>query len=93
MESNIPQDSTALALQIQTLLANIGELTRQNQEMRQQLQQKENWSSTRIKTNRSKDEALGLQNSHRRDGSRRKKPSDRASNNLLKSMKKRRWTN
>ena len=34
MESNVPQDPMALALQVQTLTANIKELTRQNQEMK-----------------------------------------------------------
>ena len=38
MESNIPQDLVALALQIQMLKANIEELTKQNQEMRQRVQ-------------------------------------------------------
>ena len=38
IESNAPQDSVALALQVQTLTANIEELTRQNQEVRLQLQ-------------------------------------------------------
>ena len=33
MESNANQDPAALALQIQTLTANVGELTRQNQEI------------------------------------------------------------
>ena len=37
MEFGIPQDSAALALQIQTLIASVEELTRQNQEMRLQL--------------------------------------------------------
>lgn len=32
MESNVPQDPTALALQIQTLTTNVEELTKQNQE-------------------------------------------------------------
>ena len=41
MESNIPQDSVALALQIQMLTTNIEELTKQNQEMTQWLQQEE----------------------------------------------------
>ena len=56
MESNIPQDSMALALQIQMLTANIEELTKQNQEMRQQLQQEENRSPRRIKNNKNEDE-------------------------------------
>ena len=34
MESNVPQDPMVLALQVQTLTANIEELTRQNQEMK-----------------------------------------------------------
>ena len=42
MESN--QDSTALAQQVQALAATVEELTRQNQEMRLRLQQKENRS-------------------------------------------------
>jgi len=41
MEPNALQDSAMLALQIQTLIANVEELTRQNQEMRLQLQQEE----------------------------------------------------
>ena len=47
MESNINQDPTVLALQIQTLVATTEELTRQNQEMRPWLQQEDN----RLKTN------------------------------------------
>ena len=39
MESNVNQDLAALALQIQTLIASVEELTRQNQEMRLRLQQ------------------------------------------------------
>ena len=42
MESN--QDSATLALQVQALAATIEELTWQNQEMRQRLQQEENRS-------------------------------------------------
>ena len=42
MESN--QDPTALAQQIQALTATVEELTRQNQEMKLLLQQKENRS-------------------------------------------------
>ena len=62
MESNTPQDSTALALQIQTLIASVEELPKQNQEMRLQLQQEENRSPTRTGTNRDDDG-----DSHRRD--------------------------
>ena len=39
MESNANQDLTALALQIQKLVASVEELTRQNQEMKLWLQQ------------------------------------------------------
>ena len=42
MESN--QDFVALILQVQALAATVEELTRQNQEMRQRLQQEENRS-------------------------------------------------
>ena len=48
METNTNPDPTALALQIQSLAATMEELTRQNQEMRQQLQQEDN----RINVNR-----------------------------------------
>ena len=46
MESNVNQDSAALALQIQSLAATVEELTRQNQEMRQRLQQEDNHTET-----------------------------------------------
>ena len=46
MESNASQDPASLALQIQTLVAIVEELTRQNQEMRQWLQQGDNRSKT-----------------------------------------------
>ena len=69
MESSVPQDSTALALQIQMLTANTKELTRQNQEMMQRLQQKGN----RPETNKD-DEG----DSHRRQ------PSTNVSSDLLK---------
>ena len=42
MESTTSQDPAALALQIQSLAATVEEITRQNQEMRQQLQQEDN---------------------------------------------------
>ena len=51
MESNINQDPASLALQIQTLIATMKELTRQNQEMRLRLQQEDN----RLETNRDND--------------------------------------
>ena len=44
MESNVSQDPTALALQIQSLTATVEELTRQNQEMKQRLQQEDNYT-------------------------------------------------
>ena len=59
MESNASQDLAALALQIQALTTNVEELTKQNQEMRLQLQRKENCD-----TNRNDDE----ENSNRKDG-------------------------
>ena len=46
MESNANQDFITLALQIQTLAATVEELTRQNQEIRLQLQQEDNRSKT-----------------------------------------------
>ena len=46
MESNVNQDPAALALQIQSLAATVKELTKQNQEMRQWLQQEDNRSKT-----------------------------------------------
>ena len=48
MESNASQDPIALALQIQALMANVEELTRQNQEMRVQLQQEERSYSVKL---------------------------------------------
>ena len=42
MESITSQDRAVLALQIQSLAATVEELTRQNQEMRQRLQQEDN---------------------------------------------------
>ena len=42
MESTTSQDPAALAVQVQSLTAIVEELTRQNQEMRQRLQQEEN---------------------------------------------------
>ena len=69
----------AQALQIQTLTTNVEELTRQNQEMGLQLQYEENREA-----NRNVDE----ENSNKRDGSRETNLSDKASNDLLKSMRK-----
>ena len=58
----MPQDSVALALQIQTLTANVEELTRQNQQMRLQLQQEDNHS----RTNQNDDEDSHRRNNHQR---------------------------
>ena len=52
METNTNLDPTALALQIQSLAATVEELTQQNQEMRQRLQQEDN----RTNVNRDYDE-------------------------------------
>ena len=42
MESTTSQDPAALAVQVQSLATMVEELTRQNQEMRQRLQQEKN---------------------------------------------------
>jgi len=75
MEFNVNQDLAALALQIQTLAATVEELTRQNQETRQRLQQEDN----RSETNRDDD-----------GDSQRKRPGtlERAHSDLLKEMRK-----
>ena len=83
MESNTPQDSAALTLQIQTLTASVEELARQNQEIRLQLQPKENRSPTRVGTNRNNDE-----DSHRRDDYQRPNSSDEVNADLLRDMRK-----
>ena len=57
MESSAQLESTALALQIQAVTTSVEELTKQNQEMRQQLQQEENCLPRRIENNGNKDEA------------------------------------
>ena len=75
MESNVNQDPAALALQIQSLVATVKELTRQNQEMRQWLQQEDN----RSKTNRDDDG-----DSHRK----RLGTLEGANLDLLKEMRK-----
>ena len=74
-ESNANQDPTALALQIQSLTATVEELTRQNQEMRQRLQQEDNLSNT----NQDDDGE-----SHRRQLG----TPEGASSDLLKEMRK-----
>ena len=83
MESNTPQDSAALTLQIQTLIASVEELARQNQEIRLQLQPKENRSPTRVGTNRNNDK-----DRHRRDDYQRPNSSDEANLDLLRDMRK-----
>ena len=88
MESNAQPKSAALALQVQALMAIVEELTKQNQEMRQRLQQEENSSSRRVENNRNEDEVQDPKGSQGRDGSRRTERSDGASNNLLRSMRK-----
>ena len=75
MESNTNPDPAALALQIQSLAATVEELTRQNQEMRQQLQQEDN----RIDVNRDDDED---------SNKRRTNTPEEANSDLLKEMRK-----
>jgi len=74
MESSTNPDPAALALQIQSLVATVEELTRQNQEMMQRLQQEGNYPET----NRD-DEG----DSHRR----RPGTSKDVSSDLLKEMR------
>lgn len=75
MESNTSPDLAVLALQIQSLTATVEELTRQNQEMRQRLQQEDNC----IDVNRDDDE----------DGNKRRTSTpEEVSPNLLKEMRK-----
>ena len=61
MEPNL--DSAALAQQVQALVATIEELTKQNQEMKLQLQQVQ---QAQQEENRSKDNLEGEGDSHRR---------------------------
>ena len=75
MESNVNQDPAALALQIQSLVATVEELTRQNQEMRQRLQQEDNCTET----NRDDDG-----DSHRR----RTSTLEEANSDLFREMRK-----
>ena len=75
MESNVSQDPIALALQIQSLAATVEELTRQNQEMKQRLQQEYN----RTEVNRDDNG-----DSHRRRTSTPKEMSS----DLLREMRK-----
>ena len=75
MESNANQDPIALALQIQTFAATVEELTRQNQEMRQRLQQEDN----RLDTNQDDDRDIQK---------RRPSTPEGANSDLLKEMRK-----
>ena len=75
MESNTNPDPTALALQIQSLAATVEELTKQNQEMRQRLQQKDNHTEI----NRDDDE-----DRHRR----RTNTPEKANSDFLREMRK-----
>jgi len=79
MESNTPQDSAALALQIQTLTANMEELTRQIQEMRLWLQQEDNRSRTNQDDNKD---------SKRRDDCWQIATPERAGSDLLQEMRR-----
>ena len=67
-------------------MASVKELTYQNQEMRQQLQQEKNRSPWRIENNNNEDEAQDPEGSQGKDGSRRIELSNEASNDLLRSM-------
>ena len=69
-------------------MANVEELTKQNQEMRQQLQQEENHSPRKAENNRNKDQVRDPKSSQGGDSSRRIERSNEASNNLLRSMRK-----
>ena len=77
MESN--QDSAALAQQVQTLAATVEELTRQNHEMKLQLQQEEN---------RSKGSPKDEGNSQRRSDRQRPISSDDQNSDVLREMRK-----
>ena len=77
MESN--QDPTALAQQIQALVATVEELSRQNQEMKLLLQQEEN---------RSKGNPEGEGNSQRRGDRQRPVSLDDQNSDLLRKMRK-----
>ncbi|XP_075655052.1 uncharacterized protein LOC142625249 [Castanea sativa] len=77
MESN--QDSVALAQQVQALAATVEELTRQNQEMRQRLQQEEN---------RSKAVQEDEGDSHERSNQQRTTTPDEQNSDLLQEMRK-----
>ena len=75
MESSTNPDPTTLALQIQSLAATVEELTKQNQEMRQLLQQEDNHTEI----NRDDDE-----NRHRK----RTSTPEEANSDFLREMRK-----
>ena len=77
MESN--QDSAALAQQVQTLVATMEELTKQNQEMKLLLQQEENWFKGILE-----DEGI----SQRRSDRQRPVSLDDQNSDLLREMRK-----
>ncbi|XP_023872937.1 uncharacterized protein LOC111985515 [Quercus suber] len=77
MESN--PNSAALAQQVQAFAATIEELTRQNQEMKLRLQQKENQSKGNLE-----DE----EDSHRRSNPRRLTTPDEQNSDLLREIRK-----
>ena len=77
MESN--QDSAALAQQVQALAAIVEELTKQNQEMKLRLQQKEN---------QTKDNLEDERDSHRRSDRQRPTSPDEQSSDLLREMRR-----
>ena len=77
MESN--QDSAALAQQVQALAAIVEELTKQNQEMKLRLRQKEN---------RSKGSPEDERNSQRRSDRQRPVSPDDQNLDLLREMRK-----
>ena len=80
MESNL--DFAALAQQVQALAATTEELTKQNQEMKLQLEQ------VQQEENRSKDNTEGEGDSHRRSIHQRPTTSDEQNSNLLRKVRK-----
>ena len=80
MDSN--QDSAALAQQVQTLVTTIEELTKQNQEMKLQLQQ------VQQEENQSKGTPEGEGDNHRRSIHQRPTTPDEQNLDLLREMRK-----
>ena len=83
MESN--PDPAALAQQVQALAATIEELTKQNQEMKLQLQQVQ---QAQQDENRSKGNPKGEGDSHRRGTLQRPTTPDEQNSDLLREMRK-----